>query len=67
MIDYRTIVNLIAGTKTKTGLTVKAYLDRKTYPRGIKVASKEMKALNLKPHKFHGEFNYTIPPQGKLT
>jgi transposase len=67
LIDYRTIVNLIGGTKTKTGLTVKAYLDRKTYPRGIKVASKEMKALNLKPHKFHGEFNYTIPPQGKLT
>ena len=58
--DYRIIVNLIAGTTTKTGLTVKARLDRRTYQRRVKVTRKEIKALNLKPHDFHGEWNYTI-------
>ena len=39
--DYRTIVNLIAGTTTKAGLTVKARLDRRTYRRGVKVIQME--------------------------
>ena len=63
LTDYRTIVNLIAGTTTKAGLTVKVRLDRRTYKRGIKVSKKEMQALNLKPHDFHGEWNYTISPK----
>jgi transposase len=63
LTDYRTIVNLIAGTKTRTGLTVKARLDRNTYDRGIKVSKLEMKNIKLKPHEFHGEWNYTIAPQ----
>jgi hypothetical protein len=63
LTDYRTIVQLIAGTTTKTGLLVKACLDRRTYKRGVKVSKKEMQALNLKPHDFHGEWNYTIAPK----
>jgi transposase len=63
LTDYRTIVNLIAGTKTRTGLTVKARLDRNTYDRGIKVSKLEMKSIKLKPHEFHGEWNYSIEPQ----
>jgi hypothetical protein len=38
-------------------------LDRRTYKRGIKVSTKELQALNLKPHDFHGEWNYTITPK----
>lgn len=63
LTDYRTIVQLIAGTTTKTGLLVKARLDRSTYQRGVKVSKEEMQALNLKPHDFHGEWNYTIAPK----
>jgi transposase len=63
LTDHRTLVSLIAGTTTKTGLTVKCRLDRRTYKRGIKVTTKEMQALNLKPHDFHGEWNYTIAPK----
>jgi hypothetical protein len=62
LTDYRTIVNLIAGTTTKTGLIVKARLDHRTYKRGVKVSKEQMQALNLKPHEFHGEWNYTIAP-----
>ena len=63
LTDYRTIVSLIAATTTKTGLTVKARLDRRAYKRGIKVSAQEMQSLNLTPHEFHGEWNYTIKPQ----
>ena len=64
--DYQTVVNLIADTKTKAGLIVKARLDKNTYERGIKVSAQELKALKLKPHRFHGEWNYTIKPNLKI-
>ena len=63
LTDYRTIVSLIASTKTDSGLTVKSRLDKRKYKRGIKVSKDEIKRLNLIRHSFHGEWNYTIQPQ----
>lgn len=63
LTTYQVIINLIASTKTRTGLTVKARLDKKTYKKGIKVADLEIKELNIDANKFHGEWNYTIKPQ----
>ncbi len=63
LTDYRTIVNLIASTTTRAGLIVKVRLDRKIYERGIKVSAAEIKSLNIHPHEFHGEWNYTIAPR----
>jgi len=60
LLTYKTIINLISSTKTKTGLTVKARLNKKKYKKGIKVSNAEMKELNLHKNKFHGEWNYTI-------
>ena len=62
LTDYRTVVNLIASTTTKTGLTVKVRLDKKKYRRGIKVSPDELKKLSIQQHEFHGEWNYTIKP-----
>lgn len=62
LTDYRTVVNLIASTTTKTGLTVKVRLDKKKYQRGIKVLPEELEKIVLKQHEFHGEWNYTISP-----
>jgi transposase len=62
LVDYQTVVNLIADTKTKTGLIVKARLDKNIYERGIKVSAQELQAIKIKPHEFHGEWNYTIKP-----
>lgn len=62
MVDYQTIVNLIAATKTTTGLTVQCKLDQNSYEKGVKVSDKEMSRVNLQPHDFHGEWNYTIWP-----
>jgi hypothetical protein len=60
--DYETVVHLIAKTTTAKGLTVTCRLDRRKYPTGRKVTKNEMKALNLHPDKFHGEWNYVIRP-----
>ena len=62
LADYRTVVKLIAATTTRTGLIVKARLDRKTYARGIKVSAQELQDIKLQRHEFHGEWNYTINP-----
>lgn len=62
LLSYQIIINLIASTKTKTGLSVKARLDKKTYEKGIVVTEHEMEKINLFKHSFHGEWNYTIKP-----
>jgi len=62
LVDYQTVVNLIAATTTKTGLTVKVRLDKNKYKKGIKVSAEEIKQLKIHRHEFHGEWNYTIKP-----
>jgi hypothetical protein len=37
-------------------------LDRRKYATGQKVTDVEMQSVNVKPGKFHGEWNYTIRP-----
>jgi hypothetical protein len=56
------IVNLIAATKTKTGLTVRCELDRNAYPAGRKVSDDALAQIRIQPDEFHGEWNYTILP-----
>ena len=60
--DYETVVGLIAGTTTAKGLTVTCRLDHRKYPVGRKITDEEFAHVNLKPDKFHGEWNYTIHP-----
>jgi hypothetical protein len=62
LVDYRTIVELIAATTSTTGLTVRCELDRNLYPAGIKISDADMAAINIVPNAFHGEWNYTIHP-----
>lgn len=63
LTSYKVIVNLIASTKTRTGLKVYAILDDKKYELRKKVNPEELQALKLESHKFHGEWNYTIKPR----
>lgn len=63
LIDYRTVVELIAATTTKAGLVVQVRLDKRQYQKGKKVPASEIQKLNLRRHTFHGEWNYTISPQ----
>ena len=61
--DYQTVVRLIAGTTTTKGLTVTCRLDRRSYKPGRKVSEEEMATINIKPSRFHGEWNYVIRPR----
>jgi hypothetical protein len=63
--DYETIVRLIAGTITAKGLTVTCRLDRRRYPVGRKISDEAFAIVNLKPHAFHGEWNYSIHPRAR--
>ena len=62
LVSLQTIVRLIAATTTETGLQVRCEVDPKTYPAGVKVTDREMDAIALEPHLFHGDWNYTIRP-----
>lgn len=63
LVSYEAVVNLIGNTTTRSGLKVKAVLDKRQYKTGRKVAPREMQALQLEPHKFHGDWNYTLQPR----
>lgn len=63
LISHEVMINLIANTKTKTGLSVKVELDNREYPKGIKVPDLEFATINIVRDDFHGEWNYAISPR----
>lgn len=63
LISHEVMLNLIANTKTKTGLSVRAELDNRAYPKGIKVPDADFAAINLVRDVFHGDWNYSIYPR----
>ena len=65
LVSREAVVELIANTTTRRGLTIRAELDENEYPTGIKVTDEEMAALKITRDKFHGEWNYTISPRRK--
>ena len=62
LISHAVIVKLIAATRTKAGLKVRARLDTNSYREGIKVSRAELENIRLRPDSFHGDWNYTILP-----
>jgi len=62
LVSHHVIVELIANTTTRKGLTVQARLDETFYPTGIRVSDQQMEEVFLVPDKWHGEWNYTIRP-----
>jgi hypothetical protein len=42
LINYETIINLIGGARTRTGLKIKAVLDTNEYETGIKVSDEQL-------------------------
>jgi hypothetical protein len=60
LISHEVIVNLIAGTTTRSGLTVHAELDTNSYPKGIVVNNTDLAKVPIEPADFHGDWNYCI-------
>jgi hypothetical protein len=62
LVSLAVIVNLISATRTRTGLRVRCELDRGTYPQGRTISDDQFASIRLTPHRFHGDWNYTIHP-----
>lgn len=60
--NRETVVQLISKTKTKTGLEIKAIIDKNEYQKGITISKEEMSLINEHKDVFHGEWNYQIMP-----
>jgi Rhodopirellula transposase DDE domain len=58
-----TMLAYIRGTKTRTGLEVKAWLQEGNYSRGQRVTRVEMDSLFLQSHPVCPDWNYTICPR----
>jgi Rhodopirellula transposase DDE domain len=66
LLDHETVVQLIGSVRTTSGLTVRAKLDTRSYPLGVKVPKADMDNLLITRAEFHGDWNYTIHPRGEL-
>ena len=63
LTSHEVLVETIAATTTRTGLSVHAELDPARYPTGQSISDTEMATLALTAHHWHGEWNYTLHPR----
>ena len=63
LVNYETVINLIGGTRTRSGLKVKAVLDTNQYETGVAISDEDIDQLRLKRHKLHPDWNYTLLPR----
>lgn len=62
LTSYEVVIETIAATTTRTGLTLGAELDTGSYRLGSTVTAAEFQALPITPDAFHGDWNYTLAP-----
>ena len=62
LISHEVIVQLIASTKTRSGLKVRSEIDTNSYPKGMVVSDADFSTIEIRPDRFHGEWNYSIGP-----
>jgi transposase len=65
LVSLAAIVSLIASTTSRNGLRVRSEVDIGEYPDRVVITDKQMTQLNVEPHTFYGDWNYTIRPQPK--
>jgi hypothetical protein len=63
LVSHEVVVELIGATTTREGLRVQAERDTGLYPTRIKISDEELAAIQITPHAFHGEWNYTLVPR----
>ena len=60
--SYETALKYINTTTTKTGLSVKSYLNTRKYQTGQKFSDQQINELELQKHDTLPMFNYTLSP-----
>ena len=63
LTSHEVIVQTIAATTARTGLRVRAELDASACGTGVKVSGRQMGALPLARHDWHGDWNCTLRPE----
>jgi len=63
LTDYETIMRLIRGTSTQTGLVVNCLLNTKPYSTDVQISTEQMDALDLLKHPVLPDWNYTLLPR----
>jgi hypothetical protein len=61
--SFKTMLNYIRDTTTKTGLTVKAFLVERCFEKGRKVSNQEKASINIKRRRICPNWNYLISPR----
>jgi hypothetical protein len=62
LVSYECILKFIRTTRTASGLSVSAYLDKTHYPKGISPSPEQIKKMRLYHHQTIPKWNYTIQP-----
>ena len=62
LTSHEVVINSIAATTTRTGLTVAAEPGTGSYATGAKISKAQMDALPITRHGWHGDWNYTLHP-----
>lgn len=62
LVNGETIIKFIRTTKTATGLSCRAYLDRREYVTGNHISKEQKDFIQLQPHRILPRWNYTIIP-----
>lgn len=60
--SYAVMLKWIQKTRSETGFTCRACLDRGCYPTGGKITEEEKATIHLKPRRVLPKWNYTIWP-----
>ena len=65
LVSREAVVELIANTTTREGLSIRAELDENEYPTGVKVSDEELAGVRIRRSAFHGDWNYMVSPNKK--
>jgi hypothetical protein len=60
--SYHKLLRFIRSTRTQTGLTVTAHLDRRRYPTGVEPTPEQLHGLRLQPGDVLPKWNYPLSP-----
>lgn len=63
--SLETVVNLVAATKTSSGLRIRAAADKARYAKGVKITDEELSAVRLIPKRLRGTGKYAIVPKAR--
>jgi len=63
LTSYEVVLKYIRATRSTTGFSCRATLDKKRYPKKTPVTDEQKASVQLSPHRVLPKWNYTVRPQ----